>query len=167
MAMQRWMLWAVLGCVGLIVMFFGARYAKREYHLRQPSRIWVPLALRADFSMEDQKKLAEEINASLRTDEILRAVVMDLNLREKFKQPGEDAAVKELDRRLFVEVGSADTPNGSVPSINIGVSGIGLEADILSETSMRIIREVWRMYGIDPETGKQIDPGNTPPSDSF
>lgn len=167
MAMQRWMLWAVLGCVGLIVMFFGARYAKREYHLRQPSRIWVPLALRADFSMEDQKKLAEEINASLHTDEILRAVVMDLNLREKFKQPSEDAAVKELDRRLFVEVGSADTPNGSVPSINIGVSGIGLEADILSETSMRIIREVWRMYGIDPETGKQIDPGNTPPSDSF
>jgi hypothetical protein len=148
-------------------MFFGARYAKREYHLRQPSRIWVPLALRADFSMEDQKKLAEEINTSLRTDEILRAVVMDLNLREKFKQPSEDAAVKELDRRLFVEVGSADTPNGSVPSINIGVSGIGHEADLLGEASMRIIREVWRMNGIDPETGKQIDPGNTPPSDSF
>jgi len=165
--MQRWMLWAVLGVVGLVVMFFGARYAKREYHLRQPSRIWVPLALRADFSMEDQKKLAEEINASLRTDEILRAVVMDLNLRQKFKQPSEDAAVKELDRRLFVEVGSADTPNGSVPSINIGVSGIGHEADLLGEASMRIIREVWRMNGIDPETGKQIDPGNTPPSDSF
>jgi hypothetical protein len=161
------MLWAVLGVVGLVVMFFGARYAKREYHLRQPSRIWVPLALRADFSMEDQKKLAEEINASLRTDEILRAVVMDLNLRQKFKQPSEDAAVKELDRRLFVEVGSADTPNGSVPSINIGVSGIGHEADLLGEASMRIIREVWRMNGIDPETGKQIDPGNTPPSDSF
>jgi hypothetical protein len=161
------MLWAVLGVVGLVVMFFGARYAKREYHLRQPSRIWVPLALRADFSMEDQKKLAEEINTSLRTDEILRAVVMDLNLREKFKQPSEDAAVKELDRRLFVEVGSADTPNGSVPSINIGVSGIGHEADLLGEASMRIIREVWRMNGIDPETGKQIDPGNTPPSDSF
>jgi hypothetical protein len=161
------MLWAVLGVVGLVVMFFGARYAKREYHLRQPSRIWVPLALRADFSMEDQKKLADEINTSLRTDEILRAVVMDLNLREKFKQPSEDAAVKELDRRLFVEVGSADTPNGSVPSINIGVSGIGHEADLLGEASMRIIREVWRMNGIDPETGKQIDPGNTPPSDSF
>lgn len=161
------MLWAVLGVVGLVVMFFGARYAKREYHLRQPSRIWVPLALRADFSMEDQKKLAEEINTSLRTDEILRAVVMDLNLRQKFKQPSEDAAVKELDRRLFVEVGSADTPNGSVPSINIGVSGIGHEADLLGEASMRIIREVWRMNGIDPETGKQIDPGNTPPSDSF
>lgn len=165
--MQRWMLWAVLGVVGLVVMFFGARYAKREYHLRQPSRIWVPLALRADFSMEDQKKLAEEINTSLRTDEILRAVVMDLNLRQKFKKPSEDAAVKELDRRLFVEVGSADTPNGSVPSINIGVSGIGHEADLLGEASMRIIREVWRMNGIDPETGKQIDPGNTPPSDSF
>jgi len=161
------MLWAVLGVVGLVVMFFGARYAKREYHLRQPSRIWVPLALRADLSMADQKKLADEINTSLRTDEILRAVVMDLNLREKFKQPSEDAAVKELNRRLFVEVGSADTPNGSVPSINIGVAGIGLEKDLLGEASMRIIRDVWRMIGIDPETGKQIDPGTAPPSNSF
>ncbi len=148
-------------------MFFGARYAKREYHLRQPSKIWVPLALRPDLSMEDQKKLAEQINAKLRTDEILRAVVMDLGLREKFKQPSEDAAVKELNRRLFVEVGSADTPNGSVPSINVGVAGIGHESKLLGEASMRIIRDVWRMIGIDPETGKPINPGNTPPPDSF
>lgn len=161
------MLWAALGAVGLVVMFFGAKYAKREYHLRQPSKIWVPLALRADLSMEDQKKLAEQINTKLRTDEILRAVVMDLDLREKFKQPSEDAAVKDLNRRLFVEVGSADTPNGSVPSINIGVAGIGHESKLLGEASMRIIRDVWRMIGIDPETGKPIKPGNTPPPDSF
>ena len=148
-------------------MFFGAKYAKREYHLRQPSKIWVPLALRADLSMEDQKKLAEQINTKLRTDEILRAVVMDMDLRGKFKQPSEDAAVKELNRRLFVEVGSADTPKGSVPSINIGVAGIGHESELLGEVSMRIIRDVWRMIGIDPETGKPINPGNTPPPDSF
>jgi hypothetical protein len=148
-------------------MFFGAKYAKREYHLRQPSKIWVPIALRADLSMADQKKLAEQINTKLRTDEILRAVVMDLGLREKFKQPSEDAAVKDLNRRLFVEVGTADTPNGSVPSINVGVAGIGHESKLLGEASMRIVRDVWRMIGIDPETGKPINPGNTPPPDSF
>lgn len=161
------MLWAALGVVGLVVMFFGARFAYREYHLRKPARIWVPLALRADLSMEDQKKLAEQINTSLRTDEILRAVVMDLELRDKFKQPSEDAAVKELDRRLFVEVGTADTPKGSVPSINVGVSGTGHETKLLGDASMRIIRDVWRMIGIDPETGKPLQPGNTPPAESF
>ena len=167
MRMQRWILWAVLAVVGLTVMFFVARYAKREYHLRQPSKIWVPIALRADISMEDQKNLAKQIEVKLRTDEILRAVVLDLGLQVKFNQPGEDAAVKELSRRLFVEVGSADTPNGSVPSINIGVSGIGHESKLLSEVSMRIIREVWLMIGIDPEKGKPSKTGDTPPLDKL
>jgi len=165
--MQRWILWAVLGAVGLVVMFFGARYAKREYHLRQPDRIWVPVALRADLSMEDQKNLAKRIEEKLRTDAILRPVVVDVGLQAKFKQESEDAAVKELDRRLFVEVGSAETPNGTVPSINIGVSGIGREKEILGDAAMRIIRDVWLMIGIDPETGKPMNPGNAPPAEEF
>lgn len=156
------MLWAGLGIVGLVLMFFGARFAKfawSEYHLGKPARIWVPLALRPDISMADQKKLAEQIGERLRSDEILRKVVVDVGLQEKFKQPDEDAAVKELDRRLFVEVGSADTPNGSVPSINVGVSGNGHEKKVLGEASTRIIRDVWRMLGIDPETGNRLDNG--------
>lgn len=165
--MQRWILWAVLAVVGLTVMFFVARYAKREYHLRQPSKIWVPVPLRADLAIADQKKLAEQIELKLRTDEILRAVVLDLGLQVKFNQPGEDAAVKELNRRLFVEVGSADTQMGAVPSINIGVSGIGHESKLLGEVSMRIIRDVWLIIGIDPETGKPSKSGDTPPLDEL
>jgi hypothetical protein len=75
--------------------------------------------------------------------------------------------VKELNRRLFVEVGSADTPNGSVPSINVGVAGIGHETKLLGEASMRIIRDVWRMIGIDPETGKPINSENASPLGGF
>jgi hypothetical protein len=167
MRMQRWMLWAVLGVVGLVVMFFGARFAKSEYHLRQPAKIWVPVALRADLSIADQKTLAGQIEEKLRTDEILRSVVVDVGLQQKFKQASEDAAVKDLNRRLFVEVGSADTPTGSVPSINIGVAGIGREGDVLGEASMRIIREVWRMIGVDPDTGKPIEPGKAPAVEEF
>lgn len=167
MRMQRWILWAVLGVVGLVALFFGARFAKREYHLRQPAKIWVPVALRADLSIADQKTLAKQIEEKLRTDEILRAVVVDVGLQRKFKQASEDSAVKDLDRRLFVEVGRADTQVGSVPSINIGVSGIGREGEVLGEASMRIIRDVWRMIGIDPDSGKPFERGKTPPPDSF
>ncbi len=148
-------------------MFFGARYAKREYHLRQPDKRWVPVPLRADFSMADQKKLAAQLEEKLRSEEILRAVVVDVGLQAKFKQLSEDAAVKELNRRLFVDVGTADTPNGAVPSINIGLSGTGHEADILDEASMRIIKDAWRMLGIDPETRKPINPGDSPRPDEF
>jgi len=167
MRMQRWMLWAVSGVVGLVALFFGARFAKSEYHLRQPAKIWVPVALRADLSIADQKMLAGQIEEKLRTDEILRAVVVDVGLQQKFKQASEDAAVKDLNRRLFVEVGSADTPTGSVPSINIGVSGIGREGEVLGEASVRIIRDVWRMIGIDPDSGKPFEPGKTPPPAAF
>ncbi len=34
----------------ILLMFFGARFAWREYHLGKPARIWVPLALRPDLS---------------------------------------------------------------------------------------------------------------------
>jgi hypothetical protein len=159
------MLWAGLGAVGLVLMFFGAKYARSEYFLRKPSKIWVPLALRPDLSMAEQKKLVEQIDGKLREGDLLRQVVLDAGLQEKFKQPTEDAAVKELKRRLFVEIGSADTPTGSVPSINIGVSGTGHERKILGEASTRIFRDVCRMIGIDPDTGKQANPGTLPPAD--
>lgn len=155
--MQRWMLWSALGVVGLVLMFFGARFAWREYHLGKPDKVWVPVALRADLSMEDQKKLADAISEKLRTDVILRNVVVDIGLQEKFKQPSEDAAVKELGRRLFVEVGSAETPTGLAPSINIGVNGIGREHALLEEAATRIIKDVWVMIGIDPVTGKPLE----------
>jgi hypothetical protein len=148
-------------------MLFGAKYARKEYFLRQPDKVWVPLALRADISMAEQKKLAEQIEGKLRSDEMLRQVVIDVGLQEKFKQPSQDAAVKNLERRLFVEVGSADTPAGTVPSINIGVKGTGHEHEILGEASTRIIRDVWRMIGFDPDTGQPLDPVNAPPLDSY
>jgi hypothetical protein len=163
--MQRWMLWVGLGVVGLVLMFFGARFAWREYHLSKPDKVWVPLALQTDLSMADQQKLADQINGRLRSDEILRKVVADIGLQEKFGQTSEDATVKELDRRLFVEVGSADTPTGLVPSINIGVRGIGHEHDLLGEAATRIMQDVWVMIGIDPKTGTRIEqPPLTPPS---
>jgi len=165
--MQRWMLWAAAGVVGLVLMFVGAKYAKHEYYLGKPDKVWVPLALRPDLSMADQGKLADQINEGLRTDEILRKVVFDLSLQEKFGAATEDAAVKELERRLFVEVGSADTPNGPVPSINVGLNGIGREHALLGEAATRIIKDVWLMLGIDPMTGKRLDQPAPAPPGSF
>lgn len=151
--MQRWMLWAVLAAVGVALLGGGAFYGLKEYRANKPDKIWVPLPLRADLSMEDQKELAENIEAELKKDERLRIFVSDLGLKEKFNVADDVAAAKELEKRLFVEVGSADTPEGSVPSINIGVRGIYRENELLREMSMRIIREVWEMVGIDPDTG--------------
>ncbi|MEP2776813.1 MAG: hypothetical protein ABJM75_15285 [Luteolibacter sp.] len=158
------MLWAVLTAVGLVLLGGGALYGLKEYRANKPDKQWVPLALRADLSMAEQKDLAGKLEAELRKDVQLRKVVTDLGLVKKFNVADENAAVKELDKRLFVEVGTAEAPSGApgmpgglVPSINVGVRGIHRENALLKELAMRIIKDVWRMIGIDPDTGRRMD----------
>jgi len=161
------MLYAGLAVVGLVLLTGGGLYGYREYLRSKPAPIWVPLALRADISMGDQEKLAKEIEARLRTDEVLRNVVLDAGLQTKFGSPTEDAAVKELEKRLFVKVGTAETPQGTVPSINVGFTGTGREKEATGAAATRVIKDVWKMLGIDPETGKAINqPGGETPVDA-
>lgn len=155
--MQRWMLYAGLAVIGLVLLTGGGLYGYREYLRSKPSPIWVPLALRADISMADQEKLADEIELRLRTDAILRQIAMDLDLQTKFEQPDIDGAIKELDNRLFVKSGTANTPAGTVPSINIGVNGTGHEKVVLGDTATRLSKDVWKMLGYDPDTGQPIN----------
>ncbi len=154
--MQRWILWVVLAVVGLGLLAGGGLYGLREYRKGRPAPIWVPLGLRVDISMAEQEKLAREIETRLRDEELLGKVVADLGLKEKFGVADDAAAIKELDSRIFVKVGTADTPAGSVPSINVGADGTGHDREISGEIATRIIKDVWRMIGIDPETGKPL-----------
>lgn len=160
------MLYAGLAVVGLVLLTGGGLYGYREYLRSKPAPIWVPLALRADISMEDQNKLAKEIELRLRNEDVLRKAVQDAGLQTKFGSATEDAAVKELEKRLFVKVGTAVTPQGTVPSINVGVKGTGREKAVLGDAAGRLITEVWKMLGIDPETGKAFNqPGGETPAD--
>lgn len=156
--MQRWILYAGLAAFGLVLLAGGAYFARKEYYLSKPAPIWVPLALRVDISMAEQSKLAEEIEERLRDEELLRQVVIDAGLQSKFGSPTEDAAVKELKDRLFVKVGTVDTPQGTTaPSINIGVKGNGHEKEATGDAASRLIKDVWKMIGIDPETGIPLE----------
>ena len=134
----------------------GGLYGYREFLRSKPAPIWVPLPLRPGISMVEQEKIATEIEAQLRTDDILRQIAIDVDIQKKLSLPSLDAAVAELDSRLFVKVGSADTPNGSVPSINIGVTGNGHEKAVLGETALRIFKDVYVIVGIDPKTGQSL-----------
>ncbi|MFD2255578.1 hypothetical protein ACFSSA_02725 [Luteolibacter algae] len=152
------MLYAGLALLGLALLGGGGIYGYREYLRGKPSPIWVPLALRADLSMEDQNKLAETIEQELRKENILRQVAIDADLQKGFSLPDQEATVKELDKRLFVKVGSADTPDGLMPSINVGLNGTGHEKKVLEAGATRMIREVWKLIGMDPETGRPRKP---------
>lgn len=155
--MQRWKLLAAIAIAGLVLAAVGGTFALREYRAEKPSPIWVPLALRPDISMAEQKELAEKIEANLRKKAVLRKIVEDVRLQEKYGVADVEAAVAELDRRLFVRPGKAETPQGvSVPSVNVGVEGTKRDQAISEQSATRIIKDVWKMLGIDPETGKEI-----------
>ncbi len=87
--------------------------------------------------------------------------------RKNSDVPTEDAAIEELKDRLFVKVGTAETPNGDVPSINIGFDGNGKEKEATSAAATRVIKDVWKMIGVDPETGQALPrpDGGTPLSE--
>eukprot|EP00903_Cladosiphon_okamuranus_P003621 g3619.t1 len=104
--------------------------------------------------MENQVAIAEEIDQKLRTDDILGGVVADLKLVEKFDVADENAAIEELGKRLFVEVGTADTQMGPMPSVNVGMKGTRRDGELSREMTERVVKDVFRMIGVDPETGR-------------
>ncbi len=161
------MLYVGLGILGLMLLTGGGLYAYREHLRSKPHPIWVPIALRADISMEDQKHLATEIEKNLRRDEVLRQVVIDTELQTKYGVADQDAAVKELEQRLFVEIGSVSRPEGNVPSLNVGVKGNGHEKQASGDAATRIVLDVWRLLGIDPETGKPLETPQANPAETF
>ena len=159
------MLWAGLAALGLVLLAGGAWYARKEYYAAKPQPVWVPLALPADISMEDQRKLAEDIEGRLRNDDLLMEVVIDADLQAKFGSSSEKAALEELKKRLFVKVGTADTPQGlTVPSINVGVTGNGHQKEASGIAATRIAKDVWKTTGLLEQTGMfPLPEENNPP----
>lgn len=154
--MQRWILWAVLGVVGLALIGGGGLYGYREYSQGKPAPIWVPIPLNPETPLEKREEIAAEMSEKLRTDEILGKVVSDLGLVGKFGVSDEAAAIEELGRRLFVEVGTAATGLGEIPAINVGMNGSRREVELSTEMTERVVKDVFRMIGLDPETGRPL-----------
>lgn len=154
--MQRWILWGILAAVGLVLIGGGGLYGYREYSQGKPAPVWVPIPLNPTISLEQQEEVAAQVSKSLRADEVLGAVVLDLGLIEKFGVTDEGAAIAELGRRLFVEAGTMATQMGENPSLNVGMRGSRREKDLSGEVAERIVKDVFRMMRIDPETGRPL-----------
>lgn len=136
----------LLGTAGL----FGARMAWRAYNNEKPAPVWVPLAVNPDTPIEKQDETAKKLGERLHEESILVEVARDLNLRQTWNLPSDDAAAKELGRRMFVRTGTMDTPQGALPAIHIGVNGKLKERGDSERISMRILDEVWPILGVEP-----------------
>jgi len=143
--MQRWIAAVV---VAMMLLGGGGLYAYYVYKQNRPSPVWVPLPIKPEFSNEKRDALVNELRMKLSKPEVLEQVSKDVGLTKKWRLPSDAEGAREIGKRLFVQVGEADTPRGKVPSINIGVTGKRKERLVSNEIVMRLMDDVMKILGI-------------------
>lgn len=145
--MQRWI---ALGVLSVILMVGGGGFAYWTYKQNRPNPVWVPLLINRELTDDKRQEIAIDLKEKLSKSEILNKVSSDLGLARKWNLPSDESAAQEIAKRLFVKIGEADTPEGKLPSINIGVEGSRREAAISGEIALRLMKDVWQLLGIKP-----------------
>ena len=145
--MQRWI---ALGVLSVILMVGGGGFAYWTYKQNRPNPVWVPLLINRELTDDKRQEIAIDLKEKLSKSEILNKVSSDLGLARKWNLPSDESAAQEIKKRLFVKIGEADSPEGKLPSINIGVEGSRREAAISGEIALRLMKDVWQLLGIEP-----------------
>lgn len=134
--MQRWI---VIIALVLLLLGGGAVFGLWKFKQTRPDRIYVPLHFSTESTTEQRRQTADEMRSRLLTREILAAVARDTNVASAWNLGSEEAAVEELSKRAFVEVGEAPSPSGGrAPSLNVGFRGIRAENGMLRTLTDRL-----------------------------
>lgn len=134
----------------MLLLVGGVGFAYYTYKQNYADPIWVPLPIKAELTVEKRDQIARDLKAKLGEPKVLIKVSQDLGLARKWQVGSDEAAAKELGKRLFVTAGEVDTPLGKVPSLNVGVTGKHKEREVSGEISVRLMDDVWKILGIKP-----------------
>jgi hypothetical protein len=148
--MQRWIVMGVAGVVAMLLMAGGGYVGLRAYKQNLPGPMWVPLPINPGLSVAKRDEIISQLKSSLSKPEVLAGVSRELGLAHEWKLPSDEEAATQLAGRLFVKEGEADTPQGKVPALHIGVKGKQKERELSGKIVMRLMDDVWGILGIDP-----------------
>ena len=146
--MQRWIL---AGIVALVLAIGGGGLGLRFYKQNRPDKVWVPLPINGDLSLEKRRAMTKELEQTLRQSIKFAELSKDVGLSQKWQLASDEEGGREIEKRLFVKLGDADTPTGRVPAIHIGVNGKVKEHAVLGALSVRLVDEVRRVLKLSAD----------------
>jgi hypothetical protein len=145
--MQRWI---VAGVVAMLLMGAGGFFALKIYKENRPAPVWVPLPINPELPVAKRDEIISKLRTELAASDRLLRVSKDVGLAGKWKLSSDEDGAAEVASRLFVKEGEADTPQGKVPAIHIGVKGKRKEREVSGQIAMRLMDDVWEILGVDP-----------------
>lgn len=144
--MQRWI---VAGVVAMLLMGGGGYAAIKIYKQNRPAPVWVPLPINPELPIDKRDEIIAKLKTELGESERLEQVSKDVGLVSKWDLPTDQDGAAEIASRLFVREGEADTPQGKVPAIHIGIKGKRKEREVSGEIAVRLMDDVWQILGIE------------------
>jgi hypothetical protein len=132
----------------------GGAIGYRTYQQNRPTRVWLPMPIDTARPLEMRDKTVAILKQRLSDPVVLAAVSKDAGYAKNSGIESDAAAAKDLARRLFVEIGTADTPLGRVPSINVGMECKVKEFRIMRAVVNRLKTDVFKILGLtEPKQG--------------
>lgn len=145
--MQRWI---VLAALVLCLLGGGTVFGYWKYKQGLPEKRWVPLPFNPDASEAQQQESMKMMRERLLTDEVLTGVVRDCDVQGKWKLSSEEAAVEELRKRVFIDIGETSFKGIPTATLNIGFKGKVGERPELDALAERLMQDVKRFIGPPP-----------------
>jgi hypothetical protein len=144
--MQRWI---IAGVVALALFCGGGYAAIKVYKQNRPAPVWVPLPINPELPVERRDEIVAKLKEGLSEKERLVVVSKDVGLIGKWGMSSNEEGAEEIASRLFVREGEADTPQGRVPAIHIGIKGKRKETKVSGEITVRLMKDVFEILGIE------------------
>lgn len=117
--MQRWI---IAAGVFLALLLGGGVFGYRAYRLNKPIHpVLLQYTIPAESTPKERADKMELLKRLLREPALLTRVSKEGGLAKKLQMTTDEAAANELGKRLFVELGEADTPQGKLAVIKIGL----------------------------------------------
>ena len=127
----------------MVLVAGGGAFAYRTYRLSRPIHaVLLQFPIPTETSPDERKSAAKAVRQKLRDPALLIRVSKDAGLKKKLRFATDEAAANDLDKRLFVELGEADTAQGRMYAINIGLNCTVGEYNTMVDVSQHLNQDL-------------------------